>query len=160
MLPGDIPLHGEATGDEPSHHGSAQTGRLGRRDGRKRIYGAADGSPFPFPQGIRLALDWAIPSRPRGGGASTSQGHSYGVFQKALQRRNVVAAVAAARELPLGHHAASFTLDTYIHLLDDDLPDPAFFEAVLGGAGGLTGDTRATETDRDRAGADHAGSGG
>jgi hypothetical protein len=38
--------------------------------------------------------------RPRGGGASTSQGRSYGIFQKALQRRNVVAAVAAARELP------------------------------------------------------------
>ena len=38
--------------------------------------------------------------RPRGGGASTSQGRSYGIFQKAIQRRNVVAAVAAARELP------------------------------------------------------------
>jgi hypothetical protein len=38
--------------------------------------------------------------RPRGGAASTSQGHSYGIFQKAIQRRNVVAAVAAARELP------------------------------------------------------------
>jgi hypothetical protein len=31
---------------------------------------------------------------------STSQGRSYGIFQKAIQRRNVVAAVAAARELP------------------------------------------------------------
>jgi hypothetical protein len=30
----------------------------------------------------------------------TSQGRSYGIFQKALQRTNVVAAVAAARELP------------------------------------------------------------
>jgi hypothetical protein len=38
--------------------------------------------------------------RPRGGGASTSQGRSYGIFQKAINRRNVVAAVAAARELP------------------------------------------------------------
>jgi hypothetical protein len=37
---------------------------------------------------------------PEGGGASTSQGHSYGIFQKAIQRRNVVAAVAAAKELP------------------------------------------------------------
>jgi hypothetical protein len=49
----------------------------------------------------------------------------------------------------LGHHAASFTLDTYIHLLDDDLPDPAFFEEVLGGAGGLTGATGTTESGRD-----------
>jgi hypothetical protein len=46
--------------------------------------------------------DWtreAVPG-PEGGGASTSQGHSYGIFQKAINRRNVVAAVAAARELP------------------------------------------------------------
>ena len=42
----------------------------------------------------------ASPSRPPGGAASTSQGRSYGIFQKAIQRRNVVAAVAAARELP------------------------------------------------------------
>ena len=26
----------------------------------------------------------------------------------------------------LGHHKASFTLDTYVHLLDEDLPEPAF----------------------------------
>jgi endonuclease III len=30
----------------------------------------------------------------------TSQGRSYGIFQKAIQRRNVIAAVAAAKELP------------------------------------------------------------
>jgi hypothetical protein len=40
------------------------------------------------------------PSGPEGGGESTSQGRSYGIFQKAIQRRNVVAAVAAAKELP------------------------------------------------------------
>ena len=28
------------------------------------------------------------------------QGRTYGIFQKAIQRKNVVAAVAAARELP------------------------------------------------------------
>ena len=39
-------------------------------------------------------------SGPGGGATSTSQGHSYGIFQKAIQRRNVIAAVAAARELP------------------------------------------------------------
>jgi integrase len=57
----------------------------------------------------------------------------------------------------LGHHAASFTLDTYIHLLDDDLPDPCFFDEVLGGH---TGVTRAPETGRDRATADQAESAG
>jgi hypothetical protein len=40
------------------------------------------------------------PSGPGEEAPSTSQGHSYGIFQKALQRRNVVAAVGAARELP------------------------------------------------------------
>jgi hypothetical protein len=41
----------------------------------------------------------AVPG-PEEGAASTSQGHSYGIFQKAIQRRNVIAAVAAAKELP------------------------------------------------------------
>ena len=31
----------------------------------------------------------------------------------------------------LGHHKASFTLDTYVHLLDGDLPDAAFLDALL-----------------------------
>ena len=30
----------------------------------------------------------------------------------------------------LGHHAASFTIDTYIHLLDDDLPDASFLDGL------------------------------
>jgi len=43
----------------------------------------------------------------------------------------------------LGHHRPSFTLDTYVHLLDTDLPVPTFTYA-----GGNMGATRATETDR------------
>jgi hypothetical protein len=39
-------------------------------------------------------------SGPEGGGASTSQGHPYAVFQRALKRRNVLSALAAAKELP------------------------------------------------------------
>lgn len=31
---------------------------------------------------------------------TTSQGHSYSIFQRAIQRRNVLAAVAAAKDLP------------------------------------------------------------
>jgi len=30
----------------------------------------------------------------------------------------------------LGHHAASFTIDTYIHLLPDDLVPATFFDAL------------------------------
>ena len=30
----------------------------------------------------------------------------------------------------LGHHKPSFTLDTYVHLLDEDVPEPDFFDAL------------------------------
>jgi integrase len=30
----------------------------------------------------------------------------------------------------LGHHSPAFTLDTYVHLLPDDLPDPNFLDAL------------------------------
>lgn len=45
-------------------------------------------------------LTLARPSGPGEEVTSTAQGHSYGIFKKAIQRRNVIAAVAAARELP------------------------------------------------------------
>ena len=50
----------------------------------------------------------------------------------------------------LGHHAASFTIDTYIHLLDDDLPDAGFLDGLTaqGNAEGNTKATRPTETTR------------
>jgi integrase len=34
----------------------------------------------------------------------------------------------------LGHHKPSFTLDTYVHLLDEDVPEPAFFDELAGAA--------------------------
>src|SRR5438132_7302489 len=55
--------------------------------------------PVRSPELCTRAVDSPVPSRPRGGEASTSQGHSYGIFQKALKRGNVLAAVAAAKEL-------------------------------------------------------------
>ena len=30
----------------------------------------------------------------------------------------------------LGHHKPSFTLDTYVHLLDEDVPEPNFFDEL------------------------------
>jgi integrase len=47
----------------------------------------------------------------------------------------------------LGHHKPSFTLDTYVHLLDEDMPEPVFFDVLVGGHSGATG---STENDRDR----------
>jgi Phage integrase family len=61
------------------------------------------------------------------------------LFRRGLNPKQVQAS--------LGHHAASFTLDTYIHLLDDDLPDPGFFDEILGGH---VRAARATETGRER----------
>ena len=40
------------------------------------------------------------PRGPEGGGASTSQGQPYAIFQLALKRRNVLSALAAAKDLP------------------------------------------------------------
>jgi len=39
---------------------------------------------------------------------------------------------AAQVQLFLGHHKPSFTLDTYIHLLPQDVPEPAFLDAMVG----------------------------
>ena len=44
----------------------------------------------------------------------------------------------------LGHHKASFTLDTYIHLLDEDVPAPTFLDAKVGNGWA----TQAAETGR------------
>jgi integrase len=38
-------------------------------------------------------------------------------------------------QLWLGHHSPAFTLATYVHLLADDLPDPAFLDELAAAAG-------------------------
>jgi integrase len=48
----------------------------------------------------------------------------------------------------LGHHSASFTLDTYIHLLDDGLGAPLDVEAELNARGGNKVTTSSTESGR------------
>ena len=45
----------------------------------------------------------------------------------------------------LGHHAASFTMDTYVHLLPDDLPDPDFLDGLTGASVQLAADERLTK---------------
>jgi hypothetical protein len=39
----------------------------------------------------------------------------------------------------LGHHKPSFTLDTYVHLLDEDIPEPPIMGAKEGNAGATEG---------------------
>jgi integrase len=53
----------------------------------------------------------------------------------------------------LGHHKPSFTLDTYIHLLDEDVPPPTFFDTLTAGPMGNVGATQVTETGRNDEGA-------
>jgi hypothetical protein len=65
------------------------SGRGARRRRRRRLL-----SPATTP----VKVVWS--SRPRGGDNSTSQGRPYSIFKRAIQRRNVLAAVAAAGELP------------------------------------------------------------
>ena len=36
----------------------------------------------------------------------------------------------------LGHHSPAFTLAIYVHLFSDDLPEPVFFDGMVGGGGG------------------------
>jgi integrase len=40
---------------------------------------------------------------------------------------------AKQAQMWLGHHSPAFTLATYVHLLPDDLPDPAFLDGITGG---------------------------
>src|SRR5207237_8661852 len=49
----------------------------------------------------------------------------------------------------LGHHSPAFTLATYVHLLPDDLPDPAFLDDITATPGGNKVATRQAETGRD-----------
>ena len=48
----------------------------------------------------------------------------------------------------LGHHKASFTIDSYIHLLDEDLPDPSFLDELSEPQGGNKVGTEVAEPDR------------
>lgn len=52
---------------------------------------------------------------------------------------------AAQVQRHLGHHKASFTLDTYIHLLEEDVPEPTFFDELEVGHARAT---QAAETSR------------
>jgi integrase len=48
----------------------------------------------------------------------------------------------------LGHHSPAFTLATYVHLLDEDMFEPDFWDDFGQPEGGNTVATQPTETDR------------
>ena len=47
-----------------------------------------------------------------------------------------------------GHSDAGFTLRTYVHLLDEDLPTPGVLDSIEQATGGDRGATQASETGR------------
>jgi hypothetical protein len=47
-------------------------------------------------------------------------------------------------QMHMGHHSPAFTLATYVHFLDDDLPSADFLDGVTGGGNNLA--TSPTET--------------
>jgi hypothetical protein len=47
----------------------------------------------------------------------------------------------------LGHHSATFTLATYVHLMDDGMGDAAGLEAAMARARRLAGGTPGAHTD-------------
>jgi hypothetical protein len=51
---------------------------------------------------------------------------------------------AVAVQKQMGHHSPAFTLATYVHFLDNDLPNVDFLDGVT--AGGNKEATRPTET--------------
>jgi hypothetical protein len=62
------------------------------------------------------------------------------LFRRGLNAKQV--------QLWLGHHSPAFTLETYVHLIPDDLPDADVLDDVTP-AGGNRQETGATETSRD-----------
>ena len=70
--------------------------------GRRRAAESGVSTKSPFVSTASPNRDTlAVPSRPPGGSATvTSQGHPYAIFKRAIQRRNVLAALAAAHDLP------------------------------------------------------------
>ena len=65
------------------------------------------------------------------------------LFQRGLNAKQV--------QRWLGHHSASFTLDTYVHLLEDELPDAAFFDAITATTTAEGGNEGGNERERDDA---------
>lgn len=89
------------------------------------VFGSANGTPLNTanvynrvykPAAKRAGVSWATFHTLRHTCATT-------LFRRGLNAKQVQAW--------LGHHAASFTLDTYIHLLDDDLPDADFLDEIV-----------------------------
>lgn len=110
----------------PLSSGLAQAlwdGRKAARSHDAPVFPSRDGSPLDSSTvfrlvkaaGKRTGVPWVGPHALR---------HTCGtrLFRAGLNAKQV--------QLWLGHHSPAFTLATYVHLLPEDLPEPAFFDVV------------------------------
>jgi integrase len=76
--------------------------------------------------------------------------HTCATFLFRSPAKGGLGANAVQVQLWLGHHKPSFTLDTYVHLLEEDLPDAGGFDALLSnrGNGGATRAPKSTRNER------------
>lgn len=81
--------------------------RTGTPFRREAVYGR-----IVKPAAARAGVPWASPHTLRHTCATR-------LFRAGLNAKQV--------QVWLGHHSPSFTLDTYVHLLPEDLPEPSFF---------------------------------
>jgi integrase len=118
--------------------------RQGRPDGERLVFPSERGTPLDpgklaarvlRPAAQRAGVPWATWHTLRHTCATL-------LFQAGLNAKQV--------QVWLGHHSPSFTLDTYVHLLDADLPSGDILDNVLDRPGGNNGATRAPEKPRNR----------
>ena len=105
---------------------------------------------FTAPNGGRMNYHntWNRALRPALDGAGIGWPAGFHTFRHTCASR----LFAAGRNIKqiqrwLGHHKASFTLDTYTHLIDGDVGDALSLPVVLGGNTGATSDAENTRND-------------
>jgi integrase len=100
---------------------------------RKRTRAGDDELVFSAQGGVRLDPSNVMsrvlkPAARRAGVGDWPGFHTFRHTCATLLFRNGWNAVQVQRWL--GHHKPSFTLDVYVHLLDEDLPEPSFFDSI------------------------------
>ena len=92
---------------------------------------------FDARAGQSMRANPAVPPRPTAGHLETRRGSNRRILGElahaSLHLREPARSPGAnAKQVQawLGHHSPAFTLAVYVHLLDDDVPDASFFDAI------------------------------
>lgn len=125
-------------------------------DLRKRSRARDDDLVFTGPQGARVLARNLAPRvlRPACRAAGVGEWPTWHTFRHTCASQLFRTGWNAAQVARLlGHADAGFTLRTYVHLLDEDLPEPTVLDSLVWGNNGAT---QAPELDRNARGADAA----